>query len=97
MHKQDEFSLVTGRFNVCGEVIEFTRQEAIIFYMLSNRGDDGICMGDMVRAVFMDIENKHNKTLSVHLLNMRKKLAHTSCDIIYDKVRNIYRMGKKNG
>jgi hypothetical protein len=69
MFKQDEFSLVTGRFNVCGEVIEFTRQEAM----------------------------KNYKTVGVHLFNIRKKMAHTACDIVYDKRALKYRMVKKNG
>jgi hypothetical protein len=97
MFKQDEFSLVTGRFNVCGEVIEFTRQEAIIFFMLNNYGAEGVTMDAMVTGVYMDLAMKNYKTAGVHLFNIRKKMAHTACDIVYDKRALKYRMVKKNG
>lgn len=92
---QRELNLISGRIDVGGEVIQFTRHEAMIVYMIMN-GKDGTTMSEMMEHVFKEQASRNIKTISVHIFNIRKRIAHCGVGIVYDSVNNRYKMVTKN-
>lgn len=80
---------ILGRLNVCGTVIEFTRQEAAIVHCLMEAGDAGCTAKMMISVIFSEYSAKAGKTLGVHMCNIRKKLP-SNLTIKFDAVKSVY-------